>query len=207
VGEESSRSRATPVRTGSDRWPPCGSGPDTGAVETVGQALTDLAEVYERLPLLADREPADAEQAERSARQLDRLAEEIAEAAAMVRGTLRAPGPISAAGDVRVAEARRHLAMFPPDPDLPRLPSNALVGWAARMHSSAQLLDAWIRDREQAADPRIVRARSLAAEHHQPILMTPGDVRGLLARFQRGVVELLAVIDGQPPKRPSSGES
>jgi hypothetical protein len=181
--------------------------PDGGAVETVGQALTDLAEVYERLPLLADPARADAEQTERSARQLDRLAEEISEAAAMVRGTFPGAGIISAAGDVRVAEARRHLAAFPPDPDLPAMPPAALVGWAARMHTSAMLLDAWIHDREQAADPRIVRARSLAAEHHQPVLMTPGDVRHLLARYQRGVVELLAVIDGEPARRPSGRKS
>ena len=185
---------------------PAQPGPDTGAVESVGQTLTDLAEVYERLPLLAGREQADPEQAERSARQLDRLSEELSEAASMVRGTFPGPG-ISAAGDVRVAEARRHLAAFPADPDLPAMPPAALVGWAARMHTAGQLLDAWIRDREQAADPRIVRARSLAGEHHQPALMTPGDVRHLLARFQRGVVELLAVIDGEPARRPSGGPS
>jgi hypothetical protein len=60
--------------------------PDGGAVETVGQALTDLAEVYERLPLLTDRGQADPEQAEQSARQLDWLAEELAEAASMIWG-------------------------------------------------------------------------------------------------------------------------
>jgi hypothetical protein len=49
-------------------------------------------------------------------------------------------------------------------------------------------------------DPRILRARQLLAEHHQPITMTPGDLRRLLARFQRRTAELLAVIDqaGQP---------
>jgi hypothetical protein len=178
--------------------------PDGGAIETVGQALTDLAEVYGRLPMLDYPGQADSEQAERSARMLDRLAEELAEAASMVRGTFPGPG-ISAAGDVRVAEARRNLAAFPPDPDLPAMPPAALVSWAARMHTAATLLDAWIRDREQATDPRIVRVRSLAAEHHEPLVMTPGDLRLLLAKFQRGVAELLEVVDGQPPKRVTGG--
>jgi hypothetical protein len=49
-----------------------------------------------------------------------------------------------------------------------------------------------------ADDERVTRARVLLAERHQPITMTPGDVRHLLARFQRRVVELLQVIDGGP---------
>ena len=47
---------------------------------------------------------------------------------------------------------------------------------------------------DPAGDPRIVRARELLAERHQPVTMTPGDLRTLLARFQRRVVELLEVI-------------
>ena len=49
-------------------------------------------------------------------------------------------------------------------------------------------------------DPRIIRARRLVAEHHQPITMSSGDLRKLLARFQRRTAELLEVIDqaGQP---------
>jgi hypothetical protein len=31
----------------------------------------------------------------------------------------------------------------------------------------------------------------LLAEHHQPITMTPGDLRHLLARYQRRLVELV----------------
>jgi len=44
-------------------------------------------------------------------------------------------------------------------------------------------------------DPRVTSARELMAEHHQPITMTPGDVRHLLARFQRRVHELLELLD------------
>jgi hypothetical protein len=48
------------------------------AVETVGGVLTDLVELAERLPVPPG-------QAEAAARILDRLAEEIAEAAGLVR--------------------------------------------------------------------------------------------------------------------------
>jgi hypothetical protein len=47
---------------------------------------------------------------------------------------------------------------------------------------------------DTAGDPRVVRARELMAEHHQPMVMTPGDLRALLARFQRAAQELLDVI-------------
>jgi len=53
--------------------------PEVAAVATVGAVLTDLVEVAERLPVPAD-------QAEATARILDRLAEEITEAAGMLRG-------------------------------------------------------------------------------------------------------------------------
>jgi hypothetical protein len=46
---------------------------------------------------------------------------------------------------------------------------------------------------DKAGDPRIVRARELLAEDHQPMTMTPGDLRALLARYRRRVVELLEV--------------
>jgi len=48
------------------------------AIETVGGVLIDLTEVAERLPVRPD-------QIEKTARILDRLAEEISEAAAMLR--------------------------------------------------------------------------------------------------------------------------
>jgi hypothetical protein len=52
--------------------------PEVEAIETIGQAVIDLVEVAERLPVRPD-------QAEEVARILDRLSEEIAEAAAMLR--------------------------------------------------------------------------------------------------------------------------
>jgi len=51
---------------------------EVAAVETVGGVLTDLVEVAERLPVPPG-------QAETVARILDRLAEEIGEAAALLR--------------------------------------------------------------------------------------------------------------------------
>jgi hypothetical protein len=45
-----------------------------------------------------------------------------------------------------------------------------------------------------ADDPRIIAARELQAEHHQPITMTPGDLRALLARYQRRLHELLDAV-------------
>jgi hypothetical protein len=116
---------------------------DVAAVQTVGAVLTDLVEVAERLPVPAER-------AEETARILDRLSEEITEAAAMLRGTWPAP---------------------------PRLDGSI-----------------------PADDERVTRARVLLAEHHQPAAMSTGDVRHLLARFQRCTVELLAVADGEAPR-------
>jgi len=52
--------------------------PEAEVVETIGAVLTDLVEVAERLPVPPD-------QAERIARILDRLAEELGEAAALLR--------------------------------------------------------------------------------------------------------------------------
>jgi hypothetical protein len=52
--------------------------PEVEAIETIGQAVTDLVEVAERLPVRPD-------QVEEVARILDRLSEEIAEAVAMLR--------------------------------------------------------------------------------------------------------------------------
>jgi len=52
------------------------------AAETISGVLTDLAEVAQ---LLASGEPVTGFSAERNARILDRLAEELGEAAAMLR--------------------------------------------------------------------------------------------------------------------------
>jgi hypothetical protein len=64
--------------------PPSTPAPEVAAVQTVGGVLADLVEVAERLPV-------PPEQAEATARILDRLSEEIIEAAAMLRG-LTTPG-------------------------------------------------------------------------------------------------------------------
>lgn len=65
--------------------------PEVEAIETVGGVLTDLAEVAERLPVRP-------EQVEQVARIMDRLSEELREAAAMLR-SLAVPQP--PAGDQR----------------------------------------------------------------------------------------------------------
>ena len=43
-------------------------------------------------------------------------------------------------------------------------------------------------------DPRVIAAAELLAERHQPITMTPGDMRALLARYQRRLHELLDAL-------------
>jgi hypothetical protein len=47
---------------------------------------------------------------------------------------------------------------------------------------------------DPAGDPRVMRARELLAELHQPLSMSPGDVRALLARYQRHLHELLEAL-------------
>jgi hypothetical protein len=46
-------------------------------------------------------------------------------------------------------------------------------------------------------DERVIQARMLLAEHHQPLTMTPGDLRKLLARYRQRVRDLLEVA-GSP---------
>jgi hypothetical protein len=140
-----------------DHPAPPAPAPEVQAVATVGGVLTDLVELAEQLPV----PPA---QAEATARILDRLAEEITDAAGMLRGA-------------RPESAPRRADLSPAFP-------------------------AW---RGAGEDERITRARTLLAEHHQPLVMTPGDVRHLLARFQRRTVELLEVIDGAVHDAPDGG--
>lgn len=47
---------------------------------------------------------------------------------------------------------------------------------------------------DTACDPRVIAATELLAEHHQPITMTPGDLRALLARYQRRLHELVDAV-------------
>jgi hypothetical protein len=111
--------------------------PEVAAVDTVGGVLTDLVELAERLPVPPER-------AEATARILDRLSEEIREAAGMLRAAIR-----------------------------PRIDGSVPAG-----------------------DERVNRARVLLAEHREPLTMTPGDLRSLLARYRQRVAELLDVVGG-----------
>ena len=45
-----------------------------------------------------------------------------------------------------------------------------------------------------AGDPRVIAAAALLAEQHQPMTMTPGNLRVLLALYRRRVVELLDAL-------------
>ena len=117
--------------------------PEVAAVQTVGAVLTDLVEAAELLPV-------PPSQAEATARILDRLAEEITQAAGMLRVTGASPPP------------------------RPRL-DGSIPG--------------------PAGDERVTRARALLDEHYEPLTMTPGDLRTLLAQYQRRVRELLEIAD------------
>lgn len=44
-----------------------------------------------------------------------------------------------------------------------------------------------------------IRAHALLAESHQPLTMTPGDVRTLLARYQRRLQELADAVEPITP--------
>jgi hypothetical protein len=46
-----------------------------------------------------------------------------------------------------------------------------------------------------------VRAHMLLAEGHQPLVMTPGDLRTLLARYQRRLQELADAVEPVTPVR------
>jgi hypothetical protein len=45
------------------------------------------------------------------------------------------------------------------------------------------------------SDERLTRARLLLAEKHEPLVMTPGDLRQLLARYRQQVAEMVAAAE------------
>lgn len=47
-----------------------------------------------------------------------------------------------------------------------------------------------------SSDTRVTAAHELLAEHHQPAAMSPGDLRALLARYQRRLHGLLDAVSG-----------
>jgi hypothetical protein len=51
-----------------------------------------------------------------------------------------------------------------------------------------------------SADTRVTAARELLAEHHQPAAMPPGDLRALLARYQKQLHGLLDAVSGGDPE-------
>jgi hypothetical protein len=193
--------------------------PEVAAVETVGGVLTDLVEVAERLPVPPG-------QARDVARILDRLAEEIGQAAGMLRvvsGAVSGPaGPVYSPWAV-VRLVTRELVRegvkvrFGPEADL-----SEVCGQAARLLEALGVVPvvpaddpaglsiafpSWRtapagRPRVDGSvpaggDERVIQARMLLAEHHQPLTMTPGDLRKLLARYRLRVRELLEVA-GSP---------
>ena len=98
------------------------------------------------------------------------------------------------------------IAINGPAPDQAEPVARILDRLAGEITKAAQILrgvpaaafPAWRHDGSiPADDERVTRARALLAEMHQPLTMSPGDVRHLLSRFQRGVTELLDVIDGK----------
>ncbi len=193
--------------------------PEVAAVETVGGVLTDLVEVAERMPV----PPA---QARGVAQILDRLADEIGQAAGMLRvvsGTVSAPaGPVYnpwavvrlvtrelVREDVRVrfapeaglraaaghaAGLLEALGVVPAVPaDDPAGLSIAFPSWRTAPAGRPRV-DGSV---PAGGDERVIQARMLLAESHQPLTMTPGDLRQLLARYRQRVRELLEVT-GSP---------
>jgi hypothetical protein len=168
--------------------------PEVAAVETVGGVLTDLVEVAERLPVPPG-------QAGATARILDRLSEEIAEAAAMLRGAApsarrcaacRVTGqPLAVIRSRGIGEQDwRELWRCADvtachDRIFPELAGPLAASRPARIDGSIP-----------AGDPRVNAARVLLAGHREPLTMTPGDLRTLLARYQRALAGLLDLIDG-----------
>jgi len=124
--------------------------------------------------------------------------------------------------DSRLDRAREVLEGCPPSPYSPAVSPGERAFWVERACSALRdcldliaehdhlhgSLDGCGRDVQPpelpprldgslpAGDPRVNSARVLLAEEHAPLVMTPGDVRTLLARHQRAVALLLAVVDG-----------
>jgi hypothetical protein len=53
-----------------------------------------------------------------------------------------------------------------------------------------------------AGDPRVAAASELLGERHEPVTMTPGDLRTLLGRFRQAAAGLLDVIVEAPAGPP-----
>ena len=49
------------------------------------------------------------------------------------------------------------------------------------------------------AEAAAARAHDLLAESHEPLVVTPGDVRALLARTQRRLAELADAVEPETP--------
>jgi hypothetical protein len=97
-----------------------------------------------------------------------------------------------AADDVRVQEARRRIAALPHDTELVGLGQAELVGWVARMHGAAQLLDAFVRDAVVPVEAEDTRRLD--------------RIRVVLARFdwehddrQLALEEIERIADGSQP--------
>ena len=97
-----------------------------------------------------------------------------------------------AADDVRVQEARSRIAALPHDTELVGLGQAELVGWVARMHGAAQLLDAFVRDAVVPVEAEDTRRLD--------------RIRVVLARFdwehddrQLALEEIERIADGSQP--------
>jgi hypothetical protein len=57
---------------------------------------------------------------------------------------------------------------------------------------------------QEAISLAAVRAHRLLAELHQPLTMTPGDLRRLLARYQRALTEIAEAVQPYAAMEPDS---
>ncbi len=57
---------------------------------------------------------------------------------------------------------------------------------------------------QEAAAIAAVRAHRLLAERHEPLTMTPGDLRRLLARYQRALTELAEAVQPYAAMEPDT---
>jgi hypothetical protein len=70
------------------------------------------------------------------------------------------------------------------------------ISEAAGMLRGAALSLPRIDGSVHAGDERLTRARMPLAEQHEPLVMTPGDLRQLLARYRQRVTGLIAAAEG-----------